>query len=110
MKKLLSILIATFFLSNIVTYAQKENNPFTEIALTQAKRKDPISKGDTPISRSIIQTANAYLYNNTVCVDFNEVLPNVTITLINDSFIQKHTMNPQTLTSLWMKDTVVVTI
>lgn len=29
MKKLLSILIATFFLSNIVTYAQKENNPFT---------------------------------------------------------------------------------
>lgn len=62
MKKLLSILIATFFLSNIVTYAQKENNPFTEIALTQAKRKDPISKGDTPISRSIIQTANAYLY------------------------------------------------
>lgn len=50
MKKLLSILIATFFLSNIVTYAQKENNPFTEIALTQAKRKDPISKGDTPIS------------------------------------------------------------
>ncbi len=47
MKKLLSILIATFFLSNIVTYAQKENNPFTEIALTQAKRKDPISKGDT---------------------------------------------------------------
>lgn len=67
MKKLLSILIATFFLSNIVTYAQKENNPFTEIALTQAKRKDPISKGDTPISRSIIQTANAYLYNNTVC-------------------------------------------
>lgn len=25
MKKLLSILIATFFLSNIVTYAQKEN-------------------------------------------------------------------------------------
>lgn len=32
MKKLLSILIATFFLSNIVTYAQKENNPFTEIA------------------------------------------------------------------------------
>ena len=41
MKKLLSILIATFFLSNIVTYAQKENNPFTEIALTQAKRKDP---------------------------------------------------------------------
>lgn len=49
MKKLLSILIATFFLSNIVTYAQKENNPFTEIALTQAKRKDPISKGDTPI-------------------------------------------------------------
>lgn len=60
MKKLLSILIATFFLSNIVTYAQKENNPFTEIALTQAKRKDPISKGDTPISRSIIQTANAY--------------------------------------------------
>lgn len=27
MKKLLSILIATFFLSNIVTYAQKENNP-----------------------------------------------------------------------------------
>ena len=35
MKKLLSILIATFFLSNIVTYAQKENNPFTEIALTQ---------------------------------------------------------------------------
>ena len=57
----------------------------TEIALTQAKRKDPISKGDTPISRSIIQTANAYLYNNTVCVDFNEVLPNVTITLINES-------------------------
>ena len=72
-------------LCNIVTYAQKENNPFTEIALTQAKRKDPISKGDTPISRSIIQTANAYLYNNTVCVDFNEVLPNVTITLINES-------------------------
>ena len=68
-----------------MTYAQKENNPFTEIALTQAKRKDPISKGDTPISRSIIQTANAYLYNNTVCVDFNEVLPNVTITLINES-------------------------
>ena len=64
MKKLLSILIATFFLSNIVTYAQKENNPFTEIALTQA---------------------NAYSYNNTVCVDFNEVLPNVTITLINES-------------------------
>lgn len=63
----------------------KRNNPFTEIALTQAKRKDPISKGDTPISRSIIQTANAYLYNNTVCVDFNEVLPNVTITLINES-------------------------
>ena len=29
--------------------------------------------------------ANAYLYNNTVCVDFNEVLPNVTITLINES-------------------------
>ena len=56
-----------------------------EIALTQAKRKNPISKGDTPISRSIIQTANAYLYNNTVCVDFNEVLPNVTITLINAS-------------------------
>jgi len=57
----LSILIATFFLSNIVTYAQKENNPFTEIALTQAKRKDPISKGDTPISRSIIQTCYDWL-------------------------------------------------
>ena len=85
MKKLLSILIATFFLSNIVTYAQKENNPFTEIALTQAKRKDPISKENTPISRSIIQTANAYLYNNTVCIDFNETLPTVTITLINES-------------------------
>ena len=51
----------------------------------RTKRKHPISKGDTPISRSIIQTANAYLYNNTVCVDFNEVLPNVTITLINAS-------------------------
>ena len=25
------------------------------------------------------------IYNNTVCVDFNEVLPNVTITLINES-------------------------
>ena len=85
MKKLLSILIATFFLSNIVTYAQKENNPFTEIALTQAKRKDPISKENTPIPRSIIQTANAYLYNNTVCIDFNETLPTVTITLINES-------------------------
>lgn len=85
MKKLLSILIATFFLSNIVTYAQKENNPFTEIALTQAKRKDPISKENTPISRNIIQTANAYLYNNTVCIDFNETLPTVTITLINES-------------------------
>lgn len=85
MKKLLSILIVAFFLSNIVTYAQKENNPFTEIALTQAKRKDPISKGDTPISRSIIQTANAYLYNNTVCIDFNETLPTATITLINES-------------------------
>ena len=85
MKKLLSILIATFFLSNIVTYAQKENNPFTEIALTQAKRKDPISKENTPISRSIIQTANAYLYNNTICIDFNETLPTVTITLINES-------------------------
>ena len=85
MKKLLSILIATFFLSNIVTYAQKENNPFTEIALTQAKRKDLISKENTPISRSIIQTANAYLYNNTVCIDFNETLPTVTITLINES-------------------------
>ena len=85
MKKLLSILIVAFFLSNIVTYAQKENNPFTEIALIQAKRKNPTSKGDTPISRSIIQTANAYLYNNTVCVDFNEVLPTVTILLINES-------------------------
>lgn len=32
MKKLLSILIATFFLSNIVTYAQKENNhPLAEL-------------------------------------------------------------------------------
>lgn len=39
MKKLLSILIVAFFLSNIVTYAQKENNPFTEIALIQAKEK-----------------------------------------------------------------------
>ena len=85
MKKLLSILIVAFFLSNIVTYAQKENNPFTEIALTQAKRKNPTSKGDTPISRSIIQTANAYLYNNTVCIDFNETLPTATITLINES-------------------------
>ena len=85
MKKLLSILIVAFFLSNIVTYAQKENNPFTEIALIQAKRKNPTSKGDTPISHSIIQTANAYLYNNTVCVDFNEVLPTVTILLINES-------------------------
>ena len=85
MKKLLSILIVAFFLSNIVTYAQKENNPFTEIALIQAKRKNSTSKGDTPISRSIIQTANAYLYNNTVCVDFNEVLPTVTILLINES-------------------------
>lgn len=85
MKKLLSILIAAFFLSNIVTYAQKKNNPFTEIALIQAKRKNPTSKGDTPISRSIIQTANAYLYNNTVCVDFNEVLSTVTILLINES-------------------------
>ena len=85
MKKLLSILIAAFFLSNIVTYAQKENNPFTEIALIQAKRKNPTSKGDTPVSRSIIQTANAYLYNNTVCVDFNEVLSTVTILLINES-------------------------
>lgn len=85
MKKLLSILIVAFFLSNIVTYAQKKNNPFTEIALIQAKRKNPTSKGDTPISRSIIQTANAYLYNNTVCVDFNEVLPTVTILLINES-------------------------
>ena len=84
-EKTIVYLNCDILLSNIVTYAQKENNPFTEIALTQAKRKDPISKGDTPISRSIIQTANAYLYNNTVCVDFNEVLPNVTITLINES-------------------------
>lgn len=50
-----------------------------------SKKKNPTSKGDTPISRSIIQTANAYLYNNTVCVDFNEVLPTVTILLINES-------------------------
>ena len=86
MKKLLSILIVAFFLSNIVTYAQKENNPFTEIALIQAKKKKiRTSKGDTPISRSIIQTANAYLYNNTVCIDFNETLPTATITLINES-------------------------
>ena len=89
MKKLLSILIVAFFLSNIVTYAQKENNPFTEIALIQAKRKNPTSKGDTPISRSIIQTANAYLYNNTVCIDFNETLPTATITLINESTGEK---------------------
>ena len=99
MKNLLSILIATFFLSNIVTYAKKKNNPFTEIALIQAKRKNPTSKGDTPISRSIIQTANAYLYNNTVCVDFNEVLPTVTIlTSMNQPVkpsIQKHTMLQQ---------------
>ena len=52
---------------------------------SKGKRKDPISKENTPISRSIIQTANAYLYNNTVCIDFNETLPTVTITLINES-------------------------
>lgn len=50
-----------------------------------SKKKNPTSKGDTPISRSIIQTANAYLYNNTVCIDFNETLPTATITLINES-------------------------
>ena len=84
-EKTIVYLNCDILLSNIVTYAQKENNPFTEIALTQAKRKDPISKENTPISRSIIQTANAYLYNNTVCIDFNETLPTVTITLINES-------------------------
>lgn len=47
MKKLLSILIATFFLSNIVTYAQKENNPFTEIALTQANSMCRLQRGIT---------------------------------------------------------------
>ena len=70
-EKTIVYLNCDILLSNIVTYAQKENNPFTEIALTQAKRKDPISKGDTPISRSIIQNANDNLYNNTVCVDIN---------------------------------------
>ncbi len=63
----------------------KRKQSFYRNCPNPSKRKDPISKGDTPISRSIIQTANAYLYNNTVCVDFNEVLPNVTITLINES-------------------------
>lgn len=85
MKNLLSILIATFFLSNIVTYAQKKEQSFYRNRPNPSKKKNPTSKGDTPISRSIIQTANAYLYNNTVCVDFNEVLPTVTILLINES-------------------------
>lgn len=84
MKNLLSILIATFFLSNIVTYAQKRTILYRNRP-NPSKKKNPTSKGDTPISRSIIQTANAYLYNNTVCVDFNEVLPTVTILLINES-------------------------
>jgi hypothetical protein len=39
-EKTIVYLNCDILLSNIVTYAQKENNPFTEIALTQAKRKD----------------------------------------------------------------------
>lgn len=63
----------------------KKEQSFYRNRPNPSKKKNPTSKGDTPISRSIIQTANAYLYNNTVCVDFNEVLPTVTILLINES-------------------------
>lgn len=49
-------------------------------------KKKTIDKKNHPIPRSILPgTANAYLYNNTVCIDFNETLPTVTILLINES-------------------------
>lgn len=84
MKRFFFMLTVIFSLSSVLTYAQRENSPFAEITLNQ--RKKTIDKKNHPIPRSILPgTANAYLYNNTVCVNFNEVLPTVTILLINES-------------------------
>ena len=84
MKRFFFMLAVIFSLSSVLTYAQRENSPFAEITLNQ--RKKTIDKKNHPIPRSILPgTANAYLYNNTVCIDFNETLPTVTITLINES-------------------------
>lgn len=84
MKKLLFILVATLFLSNIVTYAQKENNHFVGITLTQSKRKGPINKENSPATRNIIQPVNAYLCNNVICINFNKEFSTVTISIINE--------------------------
>lgn len=84
MKRFLFILTVIFSLSSVLTYAQRENSPFAEINLIQRKKR--YDKKSHPIPRSILlPAANAYLYNNTVYIDFNETLPTVTITPVNES-------------------------
>lgn len=85
MKKLLFILVVMFSFNNVAIYAHKENNAHAEIALTSSERKEPINKEHGPITRSIFQTAYAYLYNNVVCIDFNEELPTAIISIIKES-------------------------
>lgn len=85
MKKLLFILVVMFSFNNVAIYAHKENNVHAEITLTSSERKEPINKEHGPITRSMSQTAYAYLYNNVVCIGFNEELPTAIISIIKES-------------------------
>lgn len=103
MKKNLLILAVVYTINNTAIYAQIENYGHAEITLKASERKEPINKGNGPITRSITQTTYAYIYNNVMYIGFNKELSTVTICIIKESngeTVYIETFNAPTCTSI----------
>lgn len=90
MKHLLFILIA--FCINVSLSKAQSLSEFREITLqacTNGDRETKDKDHDIPVqpqTRGLIsQSAYAYLYNNAVNIDFTEMFPIATVTIINES-------------------------
>ncbi len=90
--KTLKVLILLFFFIcgiNFILYAQ-EGSRWIDIKLERCpiKEKDKggnTDKGEVPIKRSIpIQFAYAYIYNNTVNINFTESFSNTSLTITSE--------------------------
>lgn len=84
MKKFFFILTAICALSSILTYAQRSNNSFAEVNLSQRKKKSTRKTSPSPVAYFSQQSIPTYIIN-IAYIDFNETLPTVTIFLINES-------------------------
>ena len=84
MKTLLIILITAFI--SVYSIQAQDNGSMVEYNNTE--REIPLKnlQPNKPISRSIIlEVAHAYLYNEVICVSFEEVMSTVTIKIIRES-------------------------